>query len=72
MGGEAWPDCADARPRHDARLGHRRWLDGEPLPGIWVVDDGMAKGAAIDQLALAISCLEPEECKDKILYFPLR
>jgi len=53
-------------------FGHRRWLEGEPLPGIWVVDDGMAKGAAIDQLALAISCLEPEECKDKILYFPLR
>ncbi len=44
---------------------------GEPMPGVFLVSDHMAKGQAIDQLLLAIQCLNPDECKDQVHHFPL-
>ena len=44
---------------------------GEPMPGVFLVSDHMPKGLAIDQLMLAIQCLNPEDCKDQVHHFPL-
>jgi predicted nuclease of predicted toxin-antitoxin system len=43
---------------------------GEPMPGVFLVSDHMPKGQAIDQLLLAIQCLNPDDCKDQIHHFP--
>ena len=48
-----------------------RLRDGEPMPGLFLVNDAMATGQAIDELALAIQCLAPDECRDLVTYFPL-
>jgi predicted nuclease of predicted toxin-antitoxin system len=44
---------------------------GEPMAGVFLVSDHMPKGLAIDQLLLAIQCLNPEDCKDQVHHFPL-
>lgn len=44
---------------------------GEPMPGIFLVNDRMSKGQAIEELFVALYCLSPEECKDRVTYFPL-
>ena len=44
---------------------------GEPMPGVFLVSDHMPKGQAIDQLLLAIQCLNPDDCKDQVHHFPL-
>ena len=41
------------------------------LSGLFLVSDSIATGQAIDELALAIQCLAPEECRDLVTYFPL-
>jgi predicted nuclease of predicted toxin-antitoxin system len=43
---------------------------GEPMPGVFLVSDHMQKGQAIDQLLLAIQCLNPGDCKDQVHHFP--
>jgi hypothetical protein len=43
----------------------------EPMAGVFLVSNQMPKGQAIDQLILAIQCLNPEDCKDQVHYFPL-
>jgi predicted nuclease of predicted toxin-antitoxin system len=47
-----------------------RVLTGEPMPGVFLVSDRMAKGEAIEQLLLAVDCLTEEDCKDQVKYFP--
>ncbi len=44
---------------------------GLPMPGIFLVDDAMPTGQAIDEVLLAIQCYSKEECKDLVTYFPL-
>jgi predicted nuclease of predicted toxin-antitoxin system len=44
---------------------------GEPMPGVFLVSDQMPKGAAIEQLWLAVECLLPEDCKNLVTYFPI-
>ena len=44
---------------------------GLPMPGVFLVDDGMPIGQAIDQLLIAAHCLDPGECKDIVKHFPL-
>jgi predicted nuclease of predicted toxin-antitoxin system len=44
---------------------------GEPMPGIFLVSDRMPKGQAVEELFMAIHCLTPDECKDRVTYFPL-
>jgi len=48
-----------------------RVRNADPMPGLFLVSDSMATGQAIDELALAIECLTPEECCDLVTYFPL-
>ena len=44
---------------------------GTPMPGVFLVNDAMPTGQAIDELRLAIQCYSEEECKDLVTYFPL-
>ncbi len=44
---------------------------GEPMPGVFLVSDHMPKGQAIDQLLLAIQCLDPDDCENQEHHFPL-
>lgn len=43
----------------------------QPMPGVFLVSDRMPIGQAIDEILLAIDCLKPEECKDRVTFFPL-
>jgi predicted nuclease of predicted toxin-antitoxin system len=45
---------------------------GELMPGVFLVNDQMPKGQAIEQLLFAIECLDTEEAKDQVRRFPLR
>jgi predicted nuclease of predicted toxin-antitoxin system len=53
------------------RFAYARVVAGQPMPGVFLVSDDMAIGQAIDEILLAVHCLDPEECKDLVKYFPL-
>jgi hypothetical protein len=38
---------------------------------VFLVDDLMPVGQAIDEILLAVECLSAEECKDAVRFFPL-
>jgi predicted nuclease of predicted toxin-antitoxin system len=44
---------------------------GQQMPGVFLVNDQMPLGQAIDELLLAVECLSPEECKDAVKFFPM-
>jgi predicted nuclease of predicted toxin-antitoxin system len=44
---------------------------GQPMPGVFLVNDLKPVGRAIDEILLAVECLLPEECKDFVRFFPL-
>ena len=44
---------------------------GLPMPGMFLVDDMMPIGQAIDEILLAVECLNPEECDNLVRFFPL-
>jgi predicted nuclease of predicted toxin-antitoxin system len=44
---------------------------GKPMPSVFLVNDLMPLGQAIDEILLAIECLPPEECKNIVRFFPL-
>ena len=50
---------------------HARIAAGLPLPGVFLVDDRMQIGQAIDEVLFAVYCLTPSECKDIVKYFPM-
>ena len=60
---------------HDRRtllgFAYQRVRLGQPMPGVFLVSDNMAKGHAIEELVLALQCLFPDECRDHVTYFPL-
>ena len=41
------------------------------MSGVFLVDDQMPIGAAIDELLIAAHCLSAEECKNLVRYFPI-
>jgi hypothetical protein len=41
------------------------------MPGIFVIPDRMSIGQAIDEILLSDACSNPEEWKNRVLYFPL-
>ncbi len=45
---------------------------GELMPGVFLVNDQMPKGQAIEELLFAIECLDAEAAKDEVRRFPLR
>lgn len=53
---------AYARARLDAGL---------TMPGVFLVNDDMPIGLAVEQLVIAVQCLSKEECENVIRYFPL-
>ena len=44
---------------------------GQAMPGVFLVSDQMPIGQAIDEILLAVDCLEPEECQNFVRFFPL-
>ncbi len=60
---------------HDRRtippFAYPRITAGQPMPGVFLVSDDMPIGQAIDEILLAAVCLDPDECKDLVRYFPL-
>ena len=60
---------------HDGKtipaFAHARVAAGQPMPGVFLVDDRMPIGQAIEEILLAVHCLTPEECKDIVRYFPM-
>jgi len=60
---------------HDGKtipaFAYARVTAGQPMPGIFLVDDRMPIGLAVDELLIAAHCLTPRECENIVLYFPL-
>lgn len=44
---------------------------GEPMPGVFLVSKKLPIGQAIDAILLAVYCLAPDECKDRVKFFPM-
>jgi hypothetical protein len=44
---------------------------GQAMPGVFLVNDLMPTGQAIDEILLAVDCLTPEECENVVKFFPL-
>jgi hypothetical protein len=53
------------------RFAYERVRAGEPMAGVFIVDNLLPVGQAIDQLVLAVECSFHDEWKDRVLYFPL-
>jgi hypothetical protein len=41
------------------------------MPGVFLVSDQMPIGQAIDEILLAVDCLNPQECENFVKFFPL-
>ncbi len=50
---------------------YARITAGLPMPGVFLVNDHMPIGQAIDELLLAANSLTDAECQDQVVYFPL-
>ena len=48
-----------------------RVLAGNPMPGVYVLDDRMPVRQAIDEILLLIRCSDPGEWTGVVLYLPL-
>jgi predicted nuclease of predicted toxin-antitoxin system len=44
---------------------------GEAMAGVFLVSDQMPTAQAIEELLLALHCLSGDDCKDRVIYFPL-
>jgi predicted nuclease of predicted toxin-antitoxin system len=44
---------------------------GQPMPGVFVVNDRMPVGRAIDELLMVEDCSDPSEWEARVLYLPL-
>jgi predicted nuclease of predicted toxin-antitoxin system len=44
---------------------------GQPMPGVFIVDDRMPIGKAIEDILLAAECLTPDECNNLVKFIPL-
>ena len=60
---------------HDGKtippFAYARVAAGQLMPGVFLVDDQMPIGQAIDEILLAAHCLTPDECKNIVKYFPM-
>jgi predicted nuclease of predicted toxin-antitoxin system len=50
---------------------YARLVAGEPMAGMFVINDRMPIRQAIDELILLIDCSEQEEWQEIVLYLPL-
>lgn len=44
---------------------------GEPMPGVFVINDRLPVGQVIEELALIATCSEASEWESRVLYLPL-
>ncbi|MGH7225669.1 MAG: DUF5615 family PIN-like protein [Gemmataceae bacterium] len=44
---------------------------GEAMPGVFIVDDQLPLGKAIDELLILAVCSEDEEWRDQVVYVPM-
>ena len=42
-----------------------------PMPGVFLVDNEMPVGQAIDELLIAAHCLSEDECRNFLRYVPM-
>ena len=49
----------------------RRIVAGEPMPGVFVINDRLPVGRAIEELILVTTCSEASEWEGIVLYLPL-
>jgi hypothetical protein len=59
-------DVSTVPPVADQRIG-----DGKPMPGVFIVNDRMPIGQAIDQILFFSLDVEPDEWKNQVLFLPL-
>jgi predicted nuclease of predicted toxin-antitoxin system len=50
---------------------YERIVVGQPMPGVFVINDRLPVGRAIEELLLIAICSEPSEWAGKVLYLPL-
>jgi predicted nuclease of predicted toxin-antitoxin system len=50
---------------------YARVIAGQPMPGVFVVNDRMPVGRAIDELLMVDDCSEASEWEGRVLYLPL-
>jgi predicted nuclease of predicted toxin-antitoxin system len=50
---------------------HARVAAGEPMPGVFVLNDRLPVRQAIDEILLIDDCSEPSEWEGLVLYLPL-
>ena len=48
-----------------------RVMAGEPMPGVFVINDRLPVGRAIEELARVTTCSEASEWAGRVLYLPL-
>lgn len=60
---------------HDRRtippFAYARVQANQAMPGVFIVDDAMPIGQAVDELLIAVHCFSAEECRNLVKYFPL-
>jgi len=54
------------------RFAYERVDRGEPMPGVIEIPSRAAVSEILDDLILVVSCLAAEDCKDQVVYLPLR
>jgi hypothetical protein len=50
---------------------YERVVAGQAMPGVFVINDRLPVGRAIEELALVVTCSEASEWVSRVLYFPL-
>ncbi len=53
------------------RFAFERVAEGRRMPGVFVFDDRMPVGQAIDELFITVQCSDESEWNDLVTYFPL-
>ena len=54
-------------PKH----AYARLEAGQPLPGVVIIPKELAIGSAIEELAILLTCSNPEELSNRVIYLPL-
>jgi len=54
-----------------AGFAYDRVRGGEPMPGVFVVDDRLPLGKAIEELLILAVCSLPDEWADQVIYVPM-
>lgn len=59
---------------HDIRtmpdFAYARVREGEPLPGVFVVDDQAPMGQVIDDLLIVLGASDADEWRNRVIYLP--